>query len=283
MTDRPTDNSAQATFWTDQAGPAWVAAQDRMDATLAPVLGALLNRAALQQGERVLDIGCGAGVSTLAAARAVGSAGAVTGVDISATLLERARATATASGATFLRADAQTHLFEQGHDALISRFGVMFFADTTAAFANLARAMRPGGRMVCAAWAHPAKNPFFTVPARAAKEVLGPQPPTDRTLPGPFAWEETDRIVGLLSAAGWRDVAATPAALQLTPPGNAAETAKLLCEIGPAQSALRRAEASQPQAEALCAVLKEMLSEFAGTGGLRIPAEVTLFTGITTG
>ena len=143
-------NSAQADFWASAAGYQWIAREASLDTMMSGVLARVLHHADLQSGEHVLDIGCGTGASCLAASRLAGNAGHVTGLDIAAQLLDRARSRATDAGArniTFQLADAQTHAFTPASvDAVISRFGVMFFDDPVAAFANMARAIKPGGK-----------------------------------------------------------------------------------------------------------------------------------------
>ena len=140
-------NQDQAAYWNSELGRKWVDHEAALDTSFQPVLDLVLNRAALKAGERVLDIGRGTGASTLAAAALVGARGMVEGLDISAPLLARARERAIGvAAARFTLADAQTHGFVAGgYDVLISRFGVAFFADSVAAFANMGRAIRPGG------------------------------------------------------------------------------------------------------------------------------------------
>ncbi|MEV0641539.1 class I SAM-dependent methyltransferase [Streptomyces sp. NPDC050619] len=143
-------NSRQAQAWNGAVGTHWADHQARYDAMLAAVNEPLFDGAALTAGDRVLDVGCGAGATTRLAARRA-YPGQVVGVDISAPLLERAQASSEDEGITnvaYELADAQVHPFPPAaHDVVISRGGVMFFADHTAAFRNLARALRPGGRL----------------------------------------------------------------------------------------------------------------------------------------
>ena len=183
------DNSDQAEFWSSDAGRTWVAEQTSMDAVLQPVLDGVLARADLQTGQSVLDIGCGTGISSIEAAVRVGTSGRVLGADISPTMLERATARARdLSNVQFLKADAAAHTFEQGaFDCLISRFGVMFFSDPVGAFHNIALGLKPGARLTMAAWGQIPNNPWFTLPAQAAKAVVGAPPAVDPDEPGPFA------------------------------------------------------------------------------------------------
>jgi ubiquinone/menaquinone biosynthesis C-methylase UbiE len=147
-------NTEQYDAWNGDIGQRWVANPDRRDRMLAPVASILIAAADLTPGEAVLDIGCGCGTTTLAAARAVGPAGTVAGIDISDLMLDVARQRADAAGITnmtLLQADAQVHDFDADSiDVAISRFGTMFFADPDAAFANIATALRPGARLCIA-------------------------------------------------------------------------------------------------------------------------------------
>lgn len=280
MTDRPQDNSGQATFWSDTVGHHWVREVDALDAQHAPVLDAVLDQAALRPGARVLDIGCGAGTSTARAGAITGPTGRAAGLDISTVLLDAARARhGDQPGVDFLLADAQTHRFEpQSYDALISRFGVMFFADTTAAFANIARSLRPGARLVMAAWGPARNNPYFLRASRAAQDVLGDVPPTDRTLPGPFAWEDRDRTIARLQAAGLDGVAVTAVHTMLTPPGTLDSFARLCTHIGPAHSVLRQKEATQDQTAQVVTALRAAYAEFDTPRGLHIPADISIYS-----
>ena len=273
-------NDDQRAFWSEQAGPIWVAEAEAMDAVFQPVLEALMRTAALAPGERVLDIGCGSGVSTARAAAAVGAAGAAVGVDISASLLASARARF--GGITFLQADAQTEAWASpAFDAAISRFGVMFFDDFAAAFANIARALRPGGRMAFATWGEIAENPYFTLAARVARDVLGPVPKTDPDRPGPFALRDPARIEAARRAAGLPECAVASEDLLLTPPGDAERVAALLCRIGAANMALNHHKPGPEGEAALRAALAEALEEYAGPKGIRIPARINLVTART--
>ena len=162
-------NSAQADYWNSEPGYQWIAQETFLDATMAAILDRLLERTDIRPNEKLLDVGCGTGASTLAAAIKTGPAGHVTGLDIAEQLLNRARKRSDDAGlrnTSFILADAQTHPFvPESFDAIISRFGLMFFDDPVAAFANMARGLKPKGRLVFAAWAPAAENPWFSSPA----------------------------------------------------------------------------------------------------------------------
>ena len=150
-------NADQAAYWNGAAGQRWMDRQETQDVLLAPISALLLDRTRPGAGERVLDIGCGCGATTIELARRVGATGHVLGVDISAPMLGRARERAPADlPLEFVLADATVHSFEPGRsDLLFSRFGVMFFADPAVSFANMRKALRKGGRLLARAAAKP--------------------------------------------------------------------------------------------------------------------------------
>jgi len=212
-----TANHDQVEHWNDsEATGDWVTYQERYDRMLEPFAGLILDAAALSPGEQVLDVGCGCGATTLAAARAV-APGQVAGIDLSAAMLARAGRNAAEAGlvnASFEQADAQVHRFGASYDAVISRFGVMFFADPVAAFANLLDATRPGGRLAFACWQPLAENEWLLVPLAALAEHVPLPEPDEPGAPGMFSLSDTGRLRQVLSEAGWHDIAA---ASQRTP------------------------------------------------------------------
>ena len=250
-----TGNSAQIEFWNGETGQNWVTHDALMEEMLQPLGEAVMNVLAPIAGERALDIGCGCGHTSLALATRVGPEGAVTGVDVSAPMLQVAKTLADTAGddsapTVFLEADAQTHTFHAPHyDVVFSRFGVMFFEDPVAAFTNIRSAMSPTGRLAFCCWQPRAVNPFMTVPAMAALELLPapPQPPP-RT-PGPFAFEEADYIDAILQAAGYRDICISPLS-QLLEFGRGlalTEIVERLVQIGPIAQMIRDAPADLQQ------------------------------------
>lgn len=270
-------NAQQIAYWNTQAGPRWVSHQDLLDAQIAPLGRLALERAALRPGERVIDVGCGCGHSTLEISRHVGAGGGVVGIDVSAVMLERARERAAGEGArnaSFLEADAQTHAFEAGSfDLLYSRFGVMFFADPVAAFANLRRALRGSGRLAFVCWQPLARNPWMLVPlAAAAKQVELPPPPPPGA-PGPFAFADAEHVRGILERAGFADVAIEPHESELSIGGAGLDPAvEFLLGIGPAAAALQSVEGGQ---RALAArAIRDAIAPYATPEGVRMRGAV---------
>jgi SAM-dependent methyltransferase len=205
-------NATQAVYWNDIAGRSWAEFQEGLDRQVAPLGRQAMAALAPAPGERIVDIGCGAGETSLELARAVGAGGSVLGIDLSEPLLAIARRrSAGVAGLDFLQADAQTYPFEPGgFDAAFSRFGVMFFESPIAAFDNIRRALRPGGRLAFVCWRKPDENPIMRLPMEAAGPLVPPQPPPEPSAPGPFAFANPDRVRGVLANAGFVAVEIRP-------------------------------------------------------------------------
>jgi SAM-dependent methyltransferase len=190
---------------------AWAEVREPLERQLAPLGRRALAALAPQPRERVLDIGCGGGETTLELARAVAPHGAVVGIDLSAAVLAFARRAARGcERVRFVQGDAQVFPFEPAaFDAAFSRFGVMFFADPIAAFINIRRSLRPNGRLAFVCWRALEENALDLVPLRAASAHLPPQPAHDPDAPGPFAFANPDRVRGILERAGFAEIAIT--------------------------------------------------------------------------
>jgi len=258
-------NRDQAALWNEASGRTWVEMQAVLDRMLQSFADRLVEDAFPGEGRSVLDIGCGAGATTLAMARRLGAGGLCLGVDISAPLVAAAKARAAAEGveaAGFVEADAQAYRFDPGaFDAVISRFGVMFFDDPEAAFANIRRGLRPGGALTFIAWRSPAENPFMITAVLAAAPFLPSLAPPQPNAPGQFAFADGERVRRILDAGGWRDVEVKPLDL----PSEVAEADLLayVTKLGPAGAALREAdEATKAQvAEALKAAFQPFIHD----------------------
>ena len=214
MSTPPPAGSLSKAYWAEAGGAAWSDLDALMDRLNRPVGEAVAARSGAAPGDRVLDVGCGAGATTLDMARQVGPTGGCTGVDVSGALLDVARRRTAAEAVTnadFIQADAQVHDFGDGvFDGIISRYGVMFFDDPDAAFANLRRSLRPGGRLTFACWRGPDENPLSKAPLEAAAPFLPEPVSIPRQGPGRFAFADQDFVRGILDRSGWRDVAIEP-------------------------------------------------------------------------
>jgi SAM-dependent methyltransferase len=236
-------NVEQIRFWNEVGGPKWRAWRGTLERLLAPLGAEVMDRAAVGAGERVLDVGCGCGETAIEIARRVGEGGSVVGVDVSEVMLEAARAAAEAAGrrnVRFVAADAQTEDFgAERFDVIYSRFGVMFFADPVAAFANLGRSLRPGGRVAFVCWQKLDRNPWVMAPLDAAGRHLQlPQPPPPGA-PGPFSFGDPDRVRSILEGAGLGKVEVAPWSGTLSVGSSLAEAVELLLDIGPVATLLR--------------------------------------------
>jgi SAM-dependent methyltransferase len=233
----------QADFWNGAGGDAWVALQPVLDRMFADFAEMLAEAAAARGARRVLDVGCGAGATTIAVARRLGDEASVTGVDISAPLLELAkeRTAYDDDPPRFLLADAAGHSFERGEfDFLVSRFGVMFFSDPVAAFARLRDAVEVGGGLRFVAWRPPEENPFMTAGQRAVAELLPDVPPRRAGVPGPFAFAEPGRAEEVLAGAGWKGIEVEPVDLPCA--FEERDLRRYLARIGPLGQALAEAD-----------------------------------------
>ncbi|GFE48280.1 methyltransferase [Roseobacter cerasinus] len=273
------DNSEQASFWTAQAGQKWVEQQALLDALMQPVLDGVFARAPLAAGHSVLDIGCGTGASTLQAADLVGNNGSVLGADISPTMLALAETRAAGRSAiSFAEADAAQYAFDtQRFDHMISRFGVMFFADPAAAFANILKGLKPGAHVTFACWGPFVNNPWFSMAVQAAKDVLGAPPSVDPDEPGPFAFRDIDRVQGILKTAGFDRFEADAAQIALTPPGTRAQVAAMATSIGPVARTVDYFQGSASDSAAITARVDEALRDFETPKGVRVPAQINFF------
>lgn len=235
-------NAEQIAYWNGPAGRRWSERQVAQDRLFAAVTEQILARAAARPGERVIDLGCGAGALSVALASQVLPGGQVLGIDVSAPLLEVARRrTDPALPVEYQLADASVHSFAaHAADLLVSRFGSMFFADPPAAFRNLHGALRRDGRLVLACWREPRRNPFFLVPLQAACEHVPRLPEIGPEEPGPFAFAQEARVRQILASAGFGDLRFESLDLELDIAGGAGLDAAVesALAIGPASRAL---------------------------------------------
>ncbi|HXJ35422.1 MAG TPA: class I SAM-dependent methyltransferase [Candidatus Eisenbacteria bacterium] len=274
-------NAEQITYWNDQSGPKWVARQAQLDQMLAPFGTAVMDAVGIGAGKRVIDVGCGCGDTTLAIAGRVGSSGHALGVDISEPMLARARDRAVAEGVRnvqLLVADAQTHAFRpQGADVVFSRFGVMFFADPTAAFANLRAALGDGGRVGFMCWQALTENPWMLVPIGAAAQHVALPPPPAPGAPGPFAFADRDRVTRILSDAGLRDIvfeAFTPT-VEIGG-GSVDDAVEFVLQLGPTAAILREAPADA--LAKVAASMREALAPYATPRGVVMSSAAWIVT-----
>jgi SAM-dependent methyltransferase len=275
-------NTDQAEFWS-QLAPTWLELEDQMEEVGGPPGQLAMDRLGLLPGQRVIDLGCGSGRTTLELAARVSPGGAVTGVDISAEMLAWARERAArlhVGNAEFVHADVQVHdLGEARFDAAYSRFGVMFFADPVAAFGNIRRALRPGGLLSFACWQGVFENEWILIPGAAVAEVTGSLPPMPGPdEPGPFSLADPGRVRAVLDAAGFGSVAITPHADYVAIGADRIpEVAETSVRVGGIQQALKDAD-DQTRQRALAAI-EDALRARVQDGEVRASRGVLLVTG----
>jgi SAM-dependent methyltransferase len=271
-------NADQNAYWNGPAGGRWVAEQEELDRALRPFGDAALAAAAPRPGERVLDVGCGCGATTIDLARQVTATGAVTGIDISTQMLDRARSRVAALGLKsvgFLEADAGAHPFASEYDLVFSRYGVMFFADPARAFANLTHALVPGGRVAFVAWRSLEENAWLDVPFRAALTVVEPPPPEPPDAPGPFAFASDARVMQILADAGLARVVVAPFEHALLLGTSVDAAVQFACSTGRVARMLQSDEARRPRVlEAVRAALAATATE----KGVALPGAAWIVT-----
>jgi SAM-dependent methyltransferase len=274
-------NTTQREYWNTVAGPRWVGLEGFVERRVAAVNDLLLRHSGVKPGERVLEIGCGTGAFTVPLAQAVGERSAVVGADISTAMLAGARkrlAEIGLSNVSLIEADAQTHKFEPGHfDLITSRFGVMFFADPAAAFANLFGTARPGGRLCFACWGTLEENEHWLVPYRVALRHLGPPEPKPPRAPGPMAFAEPDHVREFLGKARFSAIA-----VNREHPGiiasNPREEAEHACIMGPSGRLIDEKRPDDATRQKIQREIEEAFAALAQRGETTLPSTVLIVT-----
>jgi SAM-dependent methyltransferase len=253
-------HNLQVDAWNGESGRAWVEHVDHFDAMLRPFGDEVLDRLGLCPGDRVVDVGCGVGATTMSIAALVAPAMAV-GVDISTPMLDAARTRAVAVGCSnveFRRHDVQEEpMGAASFDVAFSRFGVMFFPQPDQAFANIRRSLVVGGRFGFICFQGPFDNPLILQPVLAAAEHVEMLPPPGPTEPSPFSLADPDRVRSLLHGAGFADIVveAGPASGDL---GSADDLEGVACRALEQNPAIAPGFAAAPRADREAAVAAAM-------------------------
>lgn len=268
----------QRAYWNGDPGGRWLARAEQTDRMLAPVLDAAITAAQVKPGETVLDVGCGCGASVVSLAHVVGATGRVVGIDISEPMLGLARRrTAGLPHTECLAADAATHDFTTLRaDLIFSRFGVMFFGDPGKAFANLKRALKPGGRILFACWRPIFENGWMDVPLRAAYQHVPRLPKPEPDDPGPFSFADPARVTRIFAEAGLPEPAMTKCdvMIDIAAGGTLDDAVRSASEIG----ATARALQDQPEdiRRAALAEVRRALQPHVTPTGVPLPGAVWL-------
>jgi SAM-dependent methyltransferase len=273
-------NADQIAYWNGPGGKRWADRQAAQDVLLKPIADVLIDRAQPKAGERIIDVGCGSGATSIAFAQKVGPSGHVFGIDVSGPMLERARASAPRDlPVDFALADATVYPFDPASfDLLASRFGVMFFAEPSRSFANLRKALRPSGRLAFACWRERRDNPFFMAPLQAVYKHVPKLPQQSPEDPGPFSFASEARVQRILSEAGFIGIAMEPHHLALDVANGRGLDAAVqgALEIGPASRALE-GQPAELRAAATNSI-REALATFAKGEMVPLPASIWIVT-----
>jgi ubiquinone/menaquinone biosynthesis C-methylase UbiE len=273
-------NADQIAYWNGPGGQHWTDRQPVQDVLLAPVSQALIDGCRTKAGERIVDVGCGCGSTSIALAERVAPDGFVLGIDISGPMLARARDIAPKNlPVDFVLADATVHPFDrESFDLVTSRFGVMFFADPVASFANLRQALKPSGRLAFVCWREARENPMMIVPLQAVYKHVPKLPQLGPEDPGPFSFASEERVNRILREAGFSDIRMEPRDLTLDLAiGRGLEAAvQGALEIGPASRAL--AEHPPDVRAAATTSIREALMPFVRGESVLVPGAIWVVT-----
>lgn len=278
MDARQERHDEQRAYWNGEPGGRWLARANATDRMLEPVLTAAIAQAHIKPGESVLDVGCGCGASVVALAEKVGPNGKVLGIDISEGMLGLAKErTAQLAQARCMLADAATHDFSALRaDLILSRFGVMFFGDPGAAFANLKKALKPGGRILFACWRPIDENDWMNVPLRAAYQHVPRMPRPGPDDPGPFSFADPDRVRRIFREAGLPEPSFTKldVKIDIAAGGTIDDAVRSACEIGAAARAMQDQPADVR--EAAVAEIRRALAPHVTPSGVPLKGAVWL-------
>ena len=275
-------NKNQRDFWSGKGGDIWVERQNAMDTMLSPLGEAALNKLNLNEGENVLDIGCGCGHTTLNIAKRISPDGQVTGLDISEPMLKRAKESAnemSISNASFNCVDVQTDdMGEEVYSAAFSRFGVMFFEDPVAAFCNINKSLITGASLSFVCWQSPALNPWQSLFIEAVKKYVDlPSPP--RRSPSPFAFMESEYVSSILEESNFQNIMIEghEAEVNMFSGRSLSDSVKDYISINPVVSGMLKDSTEQEKTEIINSAI-EAFSPYYSAKGLMFPSATWLVT-----
>ena len=275
-------NAREVEYWNSAHTRAWADEHKAIDRLFAGITQVTLDLAAPKAGERVIDIGCGSGATVLALAARVGPSGYVLGADVSKPSVEKGRERIAAAGvhqAEIILCDVSTHIFPaNSFDLVFSRFGVMFFADPIATFANIRKAMKPDGRVALAVFRTSQENKWATAALASVRHLLPPITPPGPEEPGQFSWADAARVHRILETAGFQGVSLTPRdpGMPLAGRGGAAEAAAFMFRVGPIVRAT--SGASERQKKEVRRALEAFFRSHEGPQGIVFPGAFWIVT-----
>ncbi len=276
-------NSGMNDFWNDTGGRMWVSYKDIIEVGMSPFGRKAMNVLALTDGERVLDIGCGCGDTTFEISKRVGPKGHTLGVDISRMIVASAKESSALKkrhNINFKCVDAQTYNFEKNvFDVVFSRFGVMFFDNPIAAFKNIRYSLVAGGRMAFVCWQPVKAIEWISLPLEiVGRYVKLPPPAPEPEAPGGFSFGDTNRVVNILTKAGFSDIAIEPFNTEMNIGKNLDEAQIFLTHIGPAGTVLDNPEIDANTRTRFAADLRITLKSYQTNQGVKLGAATWLVT-----
>jgi SAM-dependent methyltransferase len=278
-------NEQQTEFWSGSGGEYWVVNQQQMDTMLQPLGEQALARLDLGNVRHLLDIGCGTGSTTLDIAARLSDGARVTGADLSVPMTDYARSRLAPAGLTnadFMTCDLQIDQLEADvFDAAYSRFGVMFFDQPVTGFSNIRTAMKSGAPLAFVCWQPPSENLWHSLAVATAKQFIEMPAPPERRAPGPFAFAETDYVIGILTDAGFGDIVIEPhtQTVELFSGQDVRSAAENFARINPIISAFVT-EAGEDKAEPLIDGLAQALAPYHKDGALHFPSATWLVSAL---
>lgn len=277
-------NKNQRDFWSGKGGDIWVERQNAMDTMLSPLGEAALNKLNLNEGENVLDIGCGCGHTTLNIAKRISPDGQVTGLDISEPMLKRAKESAnemSISNASFNCVDVQTDdMGEEVYSAAFSRFGVMFFEDPVAAFCNINKSLITGASLSFVCWQSPALNPWQSLFIEAVKKYVDLPSPPPRS-PSPFAFMESEYVSSILEESNFQNIMIEghEAEVNMFSGRSLSDSVKDYISINPVVSEMLKDSPEEQKTEIINSAI-DAFSPYYAEKGLMFPSATWLVTAI---
>jgi len=276
-------NTKQIKFWNSHFGIAWANNAEATDFVFSNITHAIIQAASIAPGDRVIDLGCGSGGTSIAAANQVGPTGRVLAIDVSEPMINRVKARNTAlklQNLSILKGDAAVFPFKSDeYDVLVSRFGCMFFDDPKNAFRNIGSALRHGCRLALAVWRHPRENPWAMEPISIAKQFIDMPPRPGPEEPSPFSFSDPDRVKIILSDAGWSNIDFAPLDIQLPLGRSDGEALTFLTQMGPL--AVPLAEATKKNYTKAISSIRDLLDTKKNNDGIvRFAAGCWIITGL---
>ena len=275
-------NADMGAYWNGEGGDKWLSFEARLEESLKPFGTRAIDALAPAGDDQVLEIGCGCGPNTIELARRLGADGRVKGLDISATILERAEKNAQQSGLgnlAFDCIDVQTGDLGRTHyDRAFSRFGVMFFDEPAIAFKNIANALKPGGHIAFACWAAPRENLWVAEPLQLVGKHVSLPPPPEPGTPGPFSLSKEERVREILSEAGFVKVAIELYRAPMVLGASIAEAVEFLMNMAPSGGAVSQADPDAATRAAIREDLGKMLESQLGPDGVTMTAAALIVT-----